>query len=269
MASAYSFLQLLLRETYGPVLLKRKVSQIHKATQNPNLSTEHDRASTMLLKNLIRPFRLPGTQPVIQVLSLYLAYLNGILYLMVAIFPDVWTGIYNESMSIRSLYYLSISVGLAIVTQFGVRFADKIYQRLRAKNNGQAKPEFRLPILFVVPVSLFRCEWSARASIHWIMPNIGAAIYSGGTVIQLTCVQGYLIDTHQIYVASAMASVMVLRNLLSSALPLVAPSLYGNLGFTWGNTFLACVTVVIDIPAPSLLWPNGEELRALSTFARS
>ncbi|KAB8228940.1 major facilitator superfamily domain-containing protein [Aspergillus alliaceus] len=264
---------LLLRETYGPVLLKRKAARLRKTTGNQNLHTEHDRASTLLMKNLIRPFRLLITQPIVQVLSLYLAYLNGILYLMVATFPDVWTGIYHESISIGSLNYLSMTVGLAIATQLGVRYADKVYQRLRAENNGHAKPEFRLPTLcvvaLVVPVGLFWYGWSARINIHWIMPNIGAAIYSGATVVQLVCVQGYLIDTYQLYAASAMASVMVLRNLLGFALPLVAPSLYGNLGFAWGNTLLACVAVVIGIPAPVLLWYYGEALRGLSTYARS
>lgn len=98
---------------------------------------------------------------------------------MVATFHDVWTGIYQESVSIGSLNYLSMTVGLAIATQFGVRFADKIYQRLRAKNNGQGKAEFRLPILcaiaVVVPIGLFWYGWSARTSIHWIMPYVSQA----------------------------------------------------------------------------------------------
>ncbi|EIT80022.1 synaptic vesicle transporter SVOP [Aspergillus oryzae 100-8] len=231
---------ILIRETYGPVLLKRKAARLRKSTQNPDLHTEHDRTSTHLNTNLIRPFCLLTTQPITQVLSPYLAYLNGLLYLMVVTFHDVWAGIYQESVSIGSLNYLSMTVGLAIAAQFGVRFADKIYQRLRAKNNGQEKPEFRLPMLcaiaVVVPIGLFWYGWRARTSIHWIMPDIGAAIYSGATVLQLVCVQGYLIDTYQVYAASAMASVMVLRNLLGFGLPLLAPSLYGNLGFAWGNT---------------------------------
>ncbi|KAB8077643.1 major facilitator superfamily domain-containing protein [Aspergillus leporis] len=249
---------ILLRETYGPVLLKRKAARLRKSTQNSSLHTEHDYVSALLMKNLLRPFCLLRTQPIIQVLTT---------------FPDVWTGIYHESVSIGSLNYLSMTIGMAIATQCGVRFADKIYQRLKAKNNGDARPEFRLPMLcivaLVIPVGLFWYGWSARPSIHWIMPNIGAAIYSGPTVVQLVCVQGYLIDTYQRYAASAMANVMVLRNLLSFALPLVAPSLYGNLGFAWGNTLLACVAIVIGVPAPLLLWYYGEALRGVSPFARN
>ncbi|QRD84450.1 major facilitator superfamily domain-containing protein [Aspergillus flavus] len=237
---------ILLRETYGPVLLKRKAARLRKSTQNPDLHTEQDRTSTHLNTNLIRPFCLLTTQPIIQALI---------------------------SVSIGSLYYLSMTVGLAIAAQFGVRFADKIYQRLRAKNNGQGKAELRLPMLcaiaVVVPIGLFWYGWSARTSIHWIMPDIGAAIYSGATVLQLVCVQGCLIDTYQVYAASAMVSVMVLRNLLGLGLPLLAPSLYGNLGFAWGNTLLACVAVVIGIPAPLLLWYYGEDLRGWGNYAQS
>ncbi|KAL5685588.1 hypothetical protein EMGR_003959 [Emarellia grisea] len=185
---------LLLRETYGPVLLRRKCARMRKTTGNPDLYTEYDgMSSTALLhKNLIRPFRLLATQPIIQVLSLYLAYLNGILYLMVATFPDVWTTIYHESESIGSLNYLSLTVGMTIAMQLGTRIAGRVYQRLCANNGGVARPEFRLPILCagacIVPIGLFWYGWSARQSIHWIMPNIGAAIYAGSTVVQLICV---------------------------------------------------------------------------------
>ncbi|KAJ1711993.1 major facilitator superfamily domain-containing protein [Aspergillus flavus] len=136
---------------------------------NSDLFEAHDRGKAIavftlapLIGTAIGPIT-GGFVPIIQVLSLYLAYLNGILYLMVATFHDVWTGIYQESVSIGSLNYLSMTVGLAIATQFGVRFADKIYQHLRAKNNGQGKAGFRLPMLcaiaVVVPIGLFWYGW--------------------------------------------------------------------------------------------------------------
>lgn len=55
--------------------------------------------------------------------------------------------------------------------------------------------------------------------------NIGAALFAGGTVLEILCVMGYMIDSYQKYAASAMAAILVLRSLLAFALPLVAPSL--------------------------------------------
>lgn len=57
-----------------------------------------------------------------------------------------------------------------------------------------------------------------------IRKNIGAAIYGAGTVLELLCVIGYMIDTYQKYAASAMAAIIVLRSILAFALP----SLSGN-----------------------------------------
>ena len=164
------------RETYGPVLIQRKCKKLRKTTENPQLYTEHDGIpfQNLLGKHLVRPFRLLATQPIVQVLSLYVAYLNGILYLMVATFPQLWTGVYHESVSIGSLNYISLFIGMALAILFGTRYADRLYVTLREKNNGQGLPEFRLPILCLgsclVPIGIFWYGWSGRESVHWILP---------------------------------------------------------------------------------------------------
>ncbi|KAK7703236.1 hypothetical protein SLS64_009213 [Diaporthe eres] len=96
-------------ETYAPVLLQRKCKRLKKSTNNPDLYTEHDSVSlqTLLRTSAIRPFKLLATQPIVQVWSLYCAYIWGILYLIIATFPDVWTDIYGESIAIGSLNYIS------------------------------------------------------------------------------------------------------------------------------------------------------------------
>ena len=164
------------RETYPPVILQRRCKRSRKSTQNPNLYTEHDRVSLpqLLRTSLIRPFKLLGTQPIVQVWSLYCAYLWGILYLLIATFPNVWTETYGKTVSIGSLNYISLFVGMGMASQVGTRLADRYYKKLCEKNNGQGLPEFRLPVLLIgalmVPVGLLWYGWSARSTIHWIMP---------------------------------------------------------------------------------------------------
>lgn len=164
------------RETFAPVLLQRKCKRLRKSTQNPDLYTEHDNVSMpeLLRVSAIRPFKLLGTQPIVQVWSLYCAYLWGILYLLIATFPNVWTDTYKESVSIGSLNYISLFVGMGLASQVGTRIADRYYAKLCAKNGGQGLPEFRLPILIfgacIIPVGLFWYGWSARPNVHWIMP---------------------------------------------------------------------------------------------------
>ena len=164
------------RETFAPVLLRRRCKRLRKSTKNSQLYTQHDSVSLpqLLRTSLIRPFRLLGTQPIVQVWSLYCAYLYGILYLLIATFPTVWTDYYGESVSIGSLNYISLFVGMGIASQLGTRLADRYYRKLCNDNGGQSRPEFRLPVLTIgavlVPIGLFWYGWSARPSVHWIVP---------------------------------------------------------------------------------------------------
>ena len=164
------------RETYAPVLLQRRCRRLRKTNKNPGLYTAQDRVSLRrLLKiSLVRPFRLLATQPILQVWSLYCAYLFGILYLLIATFPSVWTETYQESILIGSLNYISLFVGMGVASLIGTRLADRYYGKLCHKNHGESRPEFRLPVLVraacIVPTGLFWYGWSVRPSVHWIMP---------------------------------------------------------------------------------------------------
>lgn len=72
-----------LRETYPPKLLYRKAEKLRKQTGNTALHTEFEHpersfANTMK-RSLVRPFILLGTQPMVQALAIYMAYLYGLL----------------------------------------------------------------------------------------------------------------------------------------------------------------------------------------------
>lgn len=107
-----------LNESYPPRLLAIKAQKLRNETGNIELHTEYEepnRTLGMLLKmNLIRPVKLLSTQVIIQILSLYMALLYGIMYIVLFTFPILWTDVYRESVGDGSLNY--ISVGLGFVT---------------------------------------------------------------------------------------------------------------------------------------------------------
>lgn len=119
----------------------------------------------------------------------------------------------------------------------------------------------------LVPIGLFLYGWSAQAKLHWIVPNIGACIFAGGSIIGFQSIQTYIIDTYVRYAASAIASITVLRSLAGFAFPLFAPTMYNKLEYGWGNSVLAIVGIVLGWPGPFILWKWGKALRAKSQFA--
>lgn len=85
---AFVFLQ----ETYSPRILAVKRNKLRQKTGNKLLHTEWDRPDRtfgqILRKNLVRPFIMLFTQPVIQALALYRAYQYGLMYLVYVSSPD-------------------------------------------------------------------------------------------------------------------------------------------------------------------------------------
>ncbi|GAM39746.1 membrane transporter [Talaromyces pinophilus] len=267
----------ILQETYGPALLHRKAKKLRKETQDPSWHTEYEDANrtftSLLSTSLRRPFILLATQPIVQVLALFMAYIYGLMYLMLASFPGLWTGVkyYHESVGIGGLNYISLGFGFFLGSQISARLIDLIYRKLKARNGGVGAPEFRTPLLLIgalaIPTGLFIYGWTAQSRTHWIGPNIGAAIFSVGAIISFQCIQTYLVDAYTRYAASALAAVTVLRSLAGFSFPLFAQYMYNALDYGWGNSLLAFVGIGIGIPAPLLLWKYGAKLRAMSPFA--
>ncbi|KAF2138166.1 uncharacterized protein K452DRAFT_95987 [Aplosporella prunicola CBS 121167] len=265
---------LYLQETYAPVLLKRKAAKLRRETGNEKLRTEFDSEKTLgnvLRTAFFRPFRLLGTQLIIQALAVYMAFLYGLMYLVLSTFPTLWTGTYNESTGISGLNYIALGLGFFLGTQICAPVNDRIYRRLKARNNNTGRPEFRVPLMvpgsFLVPIGLFWYGWSADAKVHWIMPDIGAAIFAAGVIICFQCIQTYLVDSYQRFAASAVSAATVLRSLAGFGFPLFAPYMYQALGNGWGNSLLGFVALALGLPAPFLLWKYGAALRAKSKFA--
>ncbi|PVH80244.1 MFS general substrate transporter [Cadophora sp. DSE1049] len=265
---------LFLHETYPPKILSVKAKKLiqetgdtalHTKWQNPDHTFGH-----ILRKNLVRPFLMLATQPTIQVMALYRAYIYGLKYLVLSTFPMVFEETYNMSIGDASLNYLSLGIGFVIGLQICAPMIDKVYIRLKRHYKHPGRPEFRIPLMLpgglLVPLGLLIYGFTARSSIHFIVPNIGAAIFACGCIISFQCAQTYVVDAYTTYAASATGAAAFVRTIAGFGFPLFAGKLYGTLGVGWGNAVLAFVALGVGIPAPILFWRYGERIRGRSTY---
>lgn len=283
-----------LQETYAPVLLARKKERLVRETGNRALHTEYDRPDRTLGKTLrgavSRPFVMLGTQPIIQVLALYMAFLYGLMYLMLSTFPRLFHDVYRQPLGTSGLNYISLGLGFFLGTQSCAPVMDVIYRRLKYSTSphihppssrageekdedrgiGTGRPEFRVPLMLpaslLVPIGLFLYGWTAGRT-HFIVPNIGACIFAAGQQMGFQCVQTYVVDAYSRYAASAVGAVTVLRSLAGFGFPLWAPYMWQRLGYGPGGSLLGGVAVVLGVPAPIGLWYYGRMLREKSRFA--
>ncbi|KAI9666271.1 MAG: hypothetical protein M1821_004206 [Bathelium mastoideum] len=223
----------LLEETYPPLLLRRRKRKIIKETGDTRYYTNFDYldnvGARILSQNLIRPFKLLATQPIVQVLALYNAFLYGNTYIFYADFVNLWTNQYHESVQIAGLNYISIAISSGIATAIYTLTIDRIYRAMTRRNDGKGKPEFRIPVMapgtLLLGIGLFWYGWSAQAKVHWIMPNIGCGLFVAGAVVCTSSVNAYIVDTYGQYSASAIAAISILRCVAGFTFPLFAPKM--------------------------------------------
>lgn len=250
-----------LKESHPTTLLRLRRDRLARETGNHSLHTGAK----------IEPLPAKLFQPIVTCCALYTAYVFGIIYLLVATFPKLWTGQYGESQGIGGLNYISIATGSFIGLLFNILFVDRIYRYLKAKNGGEGRPEYRMPAMAVgsvfITIGLFWYGWSVQAHLHWIMPNIGTLLFSAGTI---SCLQGmstYIVDSYQTYAASAMAACTIIRSLAGFGFPLFSGYMLEDLGYGWSMSLLAFVSIALGWIAPFFFWFYGPKLRAMSQFA--
>jgi MFS family permease len=179
--------------------------------------------------------------------------------------------VYHENTSTASLNYIALAVGEVSGTLIGQYGNDRYYRHMKQRNNGKESPQYRVPLMYpgaiFVPIGLFLYGWAGQYHVHWVVPDIGIAIFGFGSIMGTQSTNSYIVDVYTRYSASAMAATTFLRSLTAFTFPLFAPYLYQKLDYGWGNTLIAFLAILIGIPAPLLLARYGPRLRAKSRFA--
>ncbi|CAG8428851.1 unnamed protein product [Penicillium salamii] len=239
---------IVMKETYPPIILARRKQKLSTPDQLFTTPYEKpDQTLTQLYRNsLLRPLHLLRVQPIIQLLALFYAYLYGLI-----------------------LHYLALGIGYFLGSQICGLLADPIYKNLKGPDTG--KPEYRVILMFpasvLAPIGLLWYGWAAQTETHWIVPDLGIALFAAAAMVSFQCTTAYLYEAFTLYAASATGAVYILRALTGFGFPLFGPAMYRTLDFGWGTTVVALVAVVLGVPAPVILWRFGAGLRARSDFA--
>ncbi|KAH9892942.1 MFS transporter [Xylariomycetidae sp. FL2044] len=265
-----------LPETSSANILYRRSRRLRKLTGNDKLISEPElvgkemTGKDIVMMTLVRPFTLLFREPIVLALDLYIALVYGLLYIWFESFPIVFTGIYGFSLGLEGLAFLGILVGVFVVLPPFVWYQHR-YIEPKFNENGELKPEWRLPPSFVgafaIPICLFWFGWSSRPDVHWIVPIVGTAWFSIGTFLLFNTIMNYLSDAYPDYVASILAGNDFLRSALGAGFPLFAHAMYERLGVDWASSTLAFISVAF-IPIPFVLFKYGEWLRKKSKHAR-
>ena len=178
-----------INETYAPVLLARKTARLRKETNNLSLRSKLEQnipPKEVFVRAITRPTKLMLFSPICALMSLYMAVVYGILYLLFTTFTFVFREAYGFSESTVGLTYIGLGIGNFMGLAALGYSSDRILKKLTEKNGGKGKPEYRLPPLIwgapFIPAGLFIYGWTAQnaETVHWAVPLFGTLLVGIG-----------------------------------------------------------------------------------------
>lgn len=262
-------------ETYAPVLLRKRAAALSKQTGKVYISMlEKKRGPVSPRKSfetaLIRPWILLLREPIVLLISTYMAIIYGTLYMLFGAFPIVFQQTRGWSEGIGGLSFLGVMVGMMIGVAYSIWDNKRYIKSAKAAPGGSAPPESRLvpalPGAIALPIGMFWFAWTNDPNIHWSVCIIGTAPFGFGMVLVFLSQMNYLIDSYTVYAASVLAANSVLRSLFGAAFPLFTSQMYASLGIHWASSIPAFLALAC-LPFPFLFYKYGEPIRLKCKYA--
>ncbi|CAI7658268.1 unnamed protein product [Penicillium crustosum] len=262
-------------ETYTPVLLQKRAAKLSKITgavykSRLDVGNVNRTAGQIFTKTMVRPWILLFMEPIVLLLSIYMAIIYGTMYMEFAAFPIVFEENLKWPQSTSGLSFLGMMIGQILGCAYSI-LDDSRYKKVADRTAyGRPPPEARLIPAMVgavtLPVGLFWFAWTNFPHIHWIVCEIGTVLFGFSHVSIFLSVVNYLVDGYTIYAASALAGNAVIRALFGAAFPLFTTPMYRNLGIHWASSISAFLAVAC-LPFPWIFYKYGPAIRRHCQYA--
>lgn len=237
-----------IRETYVPHLRHEVV-------------LTRDTIKAKLWTALIRPLVLLFTEPIVLALSIYIAFVYGIIFGFFASFSVVYQRNRGWTTLQGGLPYLGLVAGVAL--------AALVCAFLRPKSQ---KPEAQLyPALIgalLLPVSVFTFGATSSPAVPGVVSIVAAGGIGGSLMFLFLSITSYLVEAYTLFAASALAANGLARTAIAAVFPLFARQMYTNLGTHWASYLLGFIAAAM-MPMPFVLLRYGDKLRERGRFAKA
>ena len=273
-ALAFVLDALFLEETYQKTILVRRAAAIRQETNNfaiHHISEEENiTLSDLVHKHLLLPWKLLFLEPIVFLITIYTAFIYGILYLFLEAYPIVFTEYRGIKSTLATLPYLGLIIGVLIGCAIVIAFEPRYNRKLKENGNIPVPEQRLLPMMLgavIFPIGLFWFAWTGNyPEIHWIVPTLSGLLTGAAILTIFLQALNYLVDAYLMVAASTIAANTFLRSFFGAGFPLFATAMFNNLGVEWAGSLLGFLAVAF-LPIPFLFYIFGERLRKMSKYA--
>ncbi|RDW61640.1 MFS general substrate transporter-58 [Coleophoma crateriformis] len=247
-------------ETFPPLLLQWKAKHLRDETGDHRFRAEieimHISLWMRLKIALTRPLKF-ALEPIVVLMTLYMTVLYIVLFTFLDGYPHIFQKVYKTSQGLTNVI-------------FTVPWVYKITKECFVKQS--FVPEVRLWFAMLgapaIPISLFWMGWTDYASISIWSPIMASVLFGYGLICIFMTAYMYLIDSYEIYAASALTFVTFTRYVTAGGMTVVGVPFYNNMGPHWTLTILGCISLLM-VPIPYVFYKYGHIIRRRSQYAVS
>ena len=177
-------------ETYEPVILEWRAKKLRHSTKiwSIHAKAEEDAPD---LKNiaeryLLRPFVMLFLEPILLLVTLYMGFIYGFLYLCFMAYPIAFEELRGWNLGVYALPFIAILVGVLAAIVFIIIFSKTRFQRVM-QEQGHVVPEERLIPMIVggvlLPAGMFWFAWTSNPHIIWVPEVISGGFLGAGILL--------------------------------------------------------------------------------------
>jgi hypothetical protein len=172
---------------------------------------------SIITRYLSRPLLMLLREPILQLITLYMTFIYGFIYLLFEAYPVSFIEERGYNLGVGALPFLSIGVGVVLGSAY-IFYFTRTRIRQTFVSTGRIRPEDRLypmiPGAFLLPLGQFWFAWTSFPSTSpWPQILAGVPIGAG---IQIIYLQGlaYLVDVYLVNANSAISANAIVRYVL-------------------------------------------------------
>ncbi|KIW20841.1 hypothetical protein PV08_01419 [Exophiala spinifera] len=266
---------LVIPETSAARILQNRAKRLRRETNNPAFHAQADKspisAKTLIFVYLVRPFTMVVQEPILALVTAYMSFIYGILYLFFESFPISFEEERGWNIGVGSLPFASFIVGIALGTGL-IAYSTRTNFTRAYKQHGKPIPEERLPPMIVgaavLPIGLFWFAWTSNPNIIWVPQVLSVTLLGMGCLVTFWQGMNYIIDCYGFYSNSAIAINTFIRSIAAAGFPLFAPAMFHKMGVAWASSLLGFLCLAF-MPVPILFYKYGARIRQQSRFKPS
>jgi MFS transporter, DHA1 family, multidrug resistance protein len=141
-----------LKETYAPVILVQKAAFLRRRTKNWGIHAKQEEIEVdfheLISNNFSRPIRLLISEPIVLLITIYMSFIYGLMYVFLSAYPLVFQGVHGMNLGVGGLPFFGLILGQLLAGAYVILTQGR-YNRKLAENKDVPIPEWRLPPVIV------------------------------------------------------------------------------------------------------------------------